>query len=119
MRRSDNKEQTRSTSLLNVVFFADLRILFNSEHMDPDRSPAHLQRKVMFDIRYYMCRRGGENIADMTKSTFQLQYDTETQISYVRKVEDELTKNHQECDTEIITGFMPQIKNPDGTAHKL
>ena len=24
----------------------------------------------MFDIRYYMCRRGGENIYDMTKDTF-------------------------------------------------
>ena len=87
--------------------------------MDPDISPSHLQRKVMFDIRYYMCRRGGENIADMTKSTFQLEYDTETNISYVRKVEDEVQKNHKEYNSEIITGFIPQIRNADGSVNKL
>ena len=87
--------------------------------MDPERSPSHLQRKVMFDIRYYMCRRGGENIQDMTKSTFQLNYDTETKISFICKVKDEMQKNHNEYDQEIITGFMPQILNSDGTPHKL
>ena len=30
-----------------------------------------------------------------------------------------MQKNHQECDNEIITGFMPQLLNPDGTVHKL
>ena len=30
-----------------------------------------------------------------------------------------LTKNHQEKDNELITGFMPSIKNADGSVHAL
>ena len=111
-------ESLRSTLIL-WNFFTDLRVIFNCELMDPDRSPTHLQRKVMFDIRYYMCHSGGENINDMTKNTFQLNFDTETNISFVCKVEDEVQRNHKEYDEEIITGFMPQILNADGTSHKL
>ena len=66
-----------------------------------------------------MCRQGGENIHAMTKDTFQLHYDIETGISYVKKVKDEMQKNHQECDNEIITDFMPQLLIPDGTVHNL
>ena len=40
-------------------------------------------------------------------------------MSYVMKVEDKLTKNHQVKDSELITGFIPQILNADGTLHKL
>ena len=64
--------------------------------MDPDAGPRELQRKVMFDIRYYFCRRGGENIHDMTIGTFELQFDSTTGICYVKKVVDEMTKNHRE-----------------------
>ena len=59
--------------------------------MDPDVGVKELQRKVMFDIRFFMCRHGCENIVGMTKSTFNLCYDQETKISYVKKVEDKLT----------------------------
>ena len=51
----------------------------------------------MFDIQYYLCRRGGENIKDITKNTLKLHYDTETRITYVKK-ENEMMKNHQETD---------------------
>ena len=87
--------------------------------MDPDKGVVELQRKVMFDIRYYMCRRGNENIKDMTKSTFNLCFDQESGISYIKKIEDEMTKNHKERDTELISGFIPQVLNADGTPHKL
>ena len=73
----------------------------------------------MFGICYYMCRKGTENITDMTKDTFQLQYDTKTGISFVKKVQDEMQKKHQECDNEIITGSMPQILDIIGRPHKL
>ena len=43
----------------------------------------------------------------------------ETRIAYVQKVVDELTKNHKEKDTEPITGFTLQSKNPDGTVARL
>ena len=93
--------------------------MYASKWMDPDAGPRQLQNKVMFDIRYYFCRRGVENIHSFDKNTFELQYDTTTGIAYVKKVKDELTKNHSETDQELITGFMPQIKNPDGTIAKM
>lgn len=46
----------------------------------------------------------------MSKDTFAIFLDTKTNLRYVKKVQDELQKNHKECDGEIITGFMPEIK---------
>ena len=67
-----------------------------------------------------MMRRGAENIEKMTKNTFQLQFEEETGIAFVKKVEDEQTKNHCETDSEIITGYMPQMLDPTtGRPHKL
>ena len=111
-------EQVPNTKTLFLIF-PDLCTIYNSELLDPDKDPSSLQKKVMFDIRYYICRQGGENIKDMTKNTFQLEYDPETRMSYVRKIVDEIQKNHQETNEEIITGFMPQIIQPNGMPHKL
>ena len=73
----------------------------------------------MFSMHYYFCRRGTENFQEFTKDTFQLMFDNESGITYVRKVTDELSKNHQETDQEIITGFMPQLMEGTGHPHKL
>ena len=87
--------------------------------MDPDRGPVELLNKVQFDIRYYFCRRGCENIYDMTKDTFQLAFNTDTGMSYVYKAKDELQKNHKESNNPVITGFMPQLYDPStGRPHK-
>ena len=59
------------------------------------------------------------NIQDMTTSTFELKYDADTGICYVKKVIDELTKNQCESDHELVTGFMPQLKNEDGSVAKM
>ena len=67
-----------------------------------------------------MLHRGTENMENITKNTFKLEYDEESRITYLRKVEDEITKNHQETDSEVITGFMPQIIDiQTGLPHKL
>ena len=87
--------------------------------MDPDKGPKELQRKVMFDVCYFMCRRGRENIVGMTKSTFLMCYDQDSKIAYIKKQEDEMTKNQREQDTELITGFMPQILDENGLPHKM
>ena len=76
-------------------FVSDLLKLYNSPEMDPDRGPIELQRKVMFDLPYSLCRRGTENVYQMHKTAFELQYDIETKITYVKKVEDEMTKKQQ------------------------
>ena len=73
----------------------------------------------MFDIRYYFCRRGTENFQQFSKDMFQLHFDSETGISYVKKIQDEETKNHRETDSEIITGFMPQMLDTNGRPHKM
>ena len=55
----------------------------------------------------------------MTKETFQLCFDNETKISYVKKVLDEMTKIHQECDNEIIICFMPQMLTTEDLPYKM
>ena len=87
--------------------------------MDPDAGPRQLQNKVMFDIRYFFCQRGVENIHDFDVNTFELQYDNSTGIAFVKKIKGELTENHHETDDELITGFMPQMTNPDGSVSKM
>ena len=108
---------------MNFFYFSvhklDLEKLYSSPHMDPDRGPKELFNKVQFDIRYYFCRRGFENIYDMTKGTFSFATDPNTGISYVFKSRDELQKNHKESTSPIITGFMPEMRDPEtGRSHK-
>ena len=101
------------------TFFLDLIKLYNHPELDPDSGPRQLQNKVQFDVRYYLLKRGQENVINMQKDTFNLVYDSETKITYVKKVKDELTKNHKEVNSEITTGFMPQMLKEDGTPHKM
>lgn len=91
--------------------------LYNSEFLDPNASNRTLQYKVMFDVCYYFCRRGNENIHEMTKTTFNLIYDQETKMTYVKCVENELIKNHKEVNAEIETAIMPQILDENGIPH--
>ena len=67
--------------------------LYNHDELNPDLGPHQLLNKVQFDIRFYLCRRGSENFHSMDKENFALEYNTETNIAYVRKVKDEMTKN--------------------------
>lgn len=100
----------------NSSFFhkpPDLFKLYNSAECNPDHSTKSLQQKVQFDIRFYFARRGAENIAEMEVDTFQIVYDPQAKVKYVKKVKDELTKNHKDLDKEIITGFMPEIPGND------
>ena len=93
--------------------------IYNSRALNPDMGPHELQRKVQFDVRYYLCRRGSENIYQMKKNTFSLAYNKDTGMSYVYKQKDEMQKNHKECNNPIITGFMPQLLDTTGRPHHL
>ena len=55
----------------------------------------------------------------MKKDFLQLMYNSETNMEYVKKVKDELTKNHKESNRKIYTGFMPQIMDETGRPHHL
>ena len=72
----------------------DLKKLYDSFKTD---SAVELQEKVLFDIIYYLCRRGRENLRDMSKDTFAIRKDSMGK-AYVCQVKDELDKNHRETD---------------------
>ena len=46
----------------------------------------------------------------MTKETFKMTTDPNSGIRYIVKALDEETKNHKECDKDIISGIMPEMQ---------
>ena len=50
---------------------------------------------------------------------FALEYDTETNIAFIRKVKDELRKNHTDMDINVTSGFMTQVLDANGRPHKM
>ena len=84
--------------------------MYTSSTLDPDGGPQSLQDKVQFDIRLYFMRRGSENIDNFKQDTFSVHLDMNTNLLYVKKDKDELTKNHNETSTELISGVMPEIR---------
>ena len=75
-------------------------------------TPTGLQEKVQFDIRFYFCRRGLENLHDMTKDTFRLRRDPSDGTEYISLASNKSDKNHNAKDKELVTGFMPASKSP-------
>ena len=100
-------KRSKYSNKVKVSFksFADLVKLYNHQQLDPDYGPQQLLNKVQFDIRFNLCCRGSENFHDMQKD-FALEYNTETNIAFVCKVKDELTKNHKDLDIDVTSGFM-------------
>ena len=84
--------------------------MYNHPYMDPDVDHKSLQRKVQFDIHFFFCRRGSENVEDVQVSDFKIGFNTKTETWYVQKIKDELTKNHKEAEN-IVTGLMPENKD--------
>ena len=84
--------------------------MYTHRYMNPDVDNFSLQRKVQFDIRFFFTRRGSENMHKMRKNDFQLSFDQRTESWFVKKIHDELTKNH--CSREqIVTGYMPENRD--------
>ena len=79
----------------------DLSLLGNYFHVDymnnPD--PRILQKNVLFNIIYYLCRRVQENIYGMTKDWFEVVVEPSGNRC-VHQIRDELDKNHRENDRE-------------------
>jgi hypothetical protein len=88
---------------------SDLIKLYSCIYCSPN-TPSGLYTKVQFDIRLYFFRRGQENMHLMTKTTFGVETDSSTGLKVVRKLEDEMTKNHRETDKEESSGIMPEVK---------
>ena len=84
--------------------------MYNHPYMSPDKDNFSLQQKVQFDIRFFFSRRGSENMDKMRKTDFQLAFDQRTETWFVKKVRDELTKNHRDRE-QMIAGFMPENRD--------
>ena len=80
----------------------DLEKLYTNLHMNPN-TPSGLSNKVQFDIRLHFCRRGGENMVNMSPSMFEIIEDDKGK--YVKK-RGELTKNHREASKSGGEGVM-------------
>ena len=78
--------------------------------MDPGKDHWSLQRKVQFDIRFFFARRGSENMDKMRKNDFEVFFDQKSETWFVKKVRDELTKNHRDRE-QIVSGFMPENRD--------
>ena len=88
---------------------ADRRKLYTFLYLS-SKTPSVLQNKVQFDIRFYFCRRGNENMLQMHKSTFMVKKDSKTGLKYmyIVKTIDELTKNHRADVKEKTSAIMPE-----------
>jgi integrase len=73
----------------------DIKKLYSTDHhtFDTD-TPVGLQNKVFFELMFHICRRGRENLRQMTKTTFAVRTDSEG-VKYVVQITDELDKNHR------------------------
>ena len=92
--------------------------LYNHPELDPDAGPHQLLNKVQFDIRFYFYRKGNEN-HNNGERPFCTRLQPGNRNGFVKKVQDELTKNHRDLDVGVMTAFMPQILGPDGRPHKM
>lgn len=76
----------------------DLKLLYNgSRQTFNTNTPVGLQQKVWFEIMFYLCRRGRENLREMTVETFKICTDPQGR-EYVFQAIDEGDKNHTEND---------------------
>ena len=68
-------------------------VFFNKDHMqNPDQRV--LQKQIIFYIIYFFCRRGRENLNEMTRDTFKIDVDVSDGLEYVVQSIDEVDKNH-------------------------
>ncbi len=67
---------------------------------DQEFSPKKLQQAVMFSLMYFTCRRGRENLHEMTPQTYKLFQDGDG-LEYIMQDIDELDKNHQQDSMEV------------------
>ena len=84
-----------STDHKPPIAIEDLHKLYDKENLVFNtETPYGLQKKVWFDIMYFLCRRGRENLREMSKSTFGLGKDA-AGVEFVYQIVDEADKNHR------------------------
>ena len=87
----------------------DIKMLYESDVLVVT-NPRTLQNKVFFELLFYLCRRGQQNLPMLTPEHFQVV--TEDGRRYLVQVKDELLKNHREDDDQessVDAGRLPEI----------
>ena len=103
-----NGKPKKSTPKINDIDLERIGEYFQHDYMNkPD--PKKLQQQVIFYILYFFCRRGRENLYEMTQSTFELctEYDG---TQYIKQAIDEVDKNHGPDDPPSNEGRMYEIE---------
>ena len=95
--KKEGKGVRHSTPTISDEDMKTLAFYFKIDHVEKP-SPRVLQKNVIFNIIYYLCRRGQENLYIMTKDWFDI-VTTPQGDRYICQVKDELDKNHRENDT--------------------
>lgn len=94
----------------------DMKRLYDPGHLVFSVTvPVGLQRKVWFELMFYLCRRGRENLRSMTRNTFGIETDASGR-RYVFQKQGEMDKNHRETDRPDDTvgeGRMYELKGND------
>ena len=97
--KKQGKGARKQTTTIEEDDMKTLAFYFKIDHVQ-NPNPRILQRNVIFNVLYYMCRRGQENLHFMTKNWFDVLATTEG-LSYVTQIKDELDKNHREMDQDL------------------
>lgn len=71
---------------------AKLAAFFDHDIMN-NPNPRLLQKAVLFNIIYYFCRRGRQNIYEFTQDMFEIGTDPDG-TQYIFQAIDEMDKNH-------------------------
>ena len=85
----------------------DLALLYTSG-VFAINTPSSLQKKVFFEVLFYLCRRGRENLGLLTKDSFKIN-GGEDGMRYVTLEKDELTKNHRFATGSMTTNRKEEL----------
>ena len=91
------------------VLFIDLKKLYSNWNLSCDISPKTLYNKVQFDIRFYFCQRGPDNLLNMTKDTFYVSTDSGTRRKCVYKRDEKLNGGQSKSVNKNLGRCMPAM----------
>ena len=97
----------KSTPKITEIDLERIGEYFLHDYMN-NPSPKKLQQQLIFYILYFFCRRGRENLYDMTQDTFELVTDYDG-TQYIKQAIEEVDKNHGPDDGPSNDGKMYEI----------
>ena len=107
--KKEGRGVRKSTPPITETDMTKLAAYFNNDHVVRP-NPRLLQKNVIFNIIYYLCHCGQENLHQMTKDWFEIIGEPNGD-KYITQVRDEFDKNHREDDTTLTNqGRVYQVK---------